>query len=115
MSTIHRSCVLVGRRSALSSGTARFSTVRSIEYRRHGSASTARPIHSRRPARVVLMPVPTSDRHRTHRSELRRRPHRAVAGAEPLEVLAHELTAAIGVTGGDGVGDLAVLAHDLLV
>src|SRR5262249_54340801 len=42
-------------------------------------------------------------------------PHRAVVRAEPLEVLAHELAAAVGVSGGDGVGDLAVLAHDLLV
>src|SRR4051812_31270019 len=114
MSTIHRSCVLVGRRSALSSGTARFSTVRSMEYRRHGSASTARPIHCRRPARVALMPGPTSNRHRTHRSGLRRRPYGAVVRPEPLEVLTHEVTAAIGVTGGDGVGDGAVLAHDLL-
>src|SRR5262245_40269656 len=50
MSMIHRSCVLVGRSSVLSDGTARFRTVRSIEYNRQGSASTARPSHSRRVA-----------------------------------------------------------------
>ena len=31
MSTIHSNCALLGFRSALSDGTARFSTVRSIE------------------------------------------------------------------------------------
>ncbi len=50
MSTIHSSSELLGLRSALRCGTARFSTVRSIEYSRHGSAMTARPIHSRRVA-----------------------------------------------------------------
>src|SRR5919201_6961927 len=43
----HRSCALVGRRSALIFGIARWRTVRSIEYSRHGRASTARPSHSR--------------------------------------------------------------------
>ena len=45
-------CSTIGRsfRSAVSCGTARLSTVRSIEYSMHGSASTARPIHSRRVA-----------------------------------------------------------------
>src|SRR5919197_6127987 len=47
MSMIHRSCALVGRRSALIFGIARWRTVRSIEYSRHGRASTARPSHSR--------------------------------------------------------------------
>jgi hypothetical protein len=37
-----------GPRSALSAGTARFSTVRSIESIRHGRAITASPIYSRR-------------------------------------------------------------------
>src|SRR5687768_4000400 len=50
MSTIQSSSEALGLRSALSCGTARFSTVRSIEYRRHGRAMTARPIHSRRVA-----------------------------------------------------------------
>src|ERR1051326_8590825 len=54
MSTIHSSWVLLGRRSALICGTARFSTVRSIAYSRHGRASTARPVHSLRPARRVV-------------------------------------------------------------
>ena len=50
MSMIHSSSALLGSRSAVSFGTARCSTVRSIEYSRQGSASTASPIHSRRPA-----------------------------------------------------------------
>src|SRR6266536_459816 len=50
MSTIHRSWVLLGCRSALRCGTARFSTVRSMAYSRQGRAITASPIHSRRPA-----------------------------------------------------------------
>src|SRR6266516_2737491 len=54
MSTIHSSSVLVGRRSWLRCGTARFSTVRSIAYSRHGRVSTARLTHSRRPARRVI-------------------------------------------------------------
>ena len=48
MSTIHSSWAPLGCRSALRCGTARFSTVRSIEHRRHGNARTARPTHSRR-------------------------------------------------------------------
>src|SRR5215813_12219572 len=56
MSTIHSSWVLLGCRSWLRCGTARFRTVRSIAYRRHGRVSTARLIHSRRPAcRVIDM------------------------------------------------------------
>src|SRR6266704_5898123 len=51
MSVIHSSWVLLGRRSALSDGTARCSTVRSIAEGRAASASTASPVHSRRPAR----------------------------------------------------------------
>src|SRR5919201_5590972 len=47
MSMIHRSCALVGRRSALIFGIARWRTGRSIEYSRHGRARTARPSHSR--------------------------------------------------------------------
>src|SRR5215469_14504143 len=54
MSTIHSSWVPVGRRLALRCGTARFSTVRSIAYSRHGTVSTATPAHSRRPARPVV-------------------------------------------------------------
>jgi hypothetical protein len=53
MSTIHSSWLL-GRRSALRCGTARYSTVRSMAYSRHGRASTASPTHSRRPARRVV-------------------------------------------------------------
>jgi hypothetical protein len=52
-STIHSNCVLLGCRLALSDGTARFSTVRSIAYTTQGSARTARPIHSRRVARLI--------------------------------------------------------------
>src|SRR5262249_5530551 len=51
MSVIHSSWVLLGRRSLLMAGTARCSTVKSIEYSTAASASTASPIHSRRPAR----------------------------------------------------------------
>ena len=50
MSTIQSSSVALGCRSAVSAGTASVSTVRSIAYSRHGSAITARPIHSRRVA-----------------------------------------------------------------
>src|SRR5258708_7371136 len=52
MSTIHSSWTLLGRRSLLIAGTARFSTVRSIAYIRQGSASTPSPIHSRSPPRA---------------------------------------------------------------
>ncbi len=51
MSTIHSSSALVGSRSALICGRARFSTVRSIEYSMQGSAITRSPVHSRRVAR----------------------------------------------------------------
>src|SRR6266566_3948601 len=60
MSTIHSSSVLLGRRSWLRCGTARFSTVRSIAYSRHGRVSTARLIHSRRPARWAITTFTTS-------------------------------------------------------
>src|SRR6266536_1621375 len=50
MSVIHSSWVLLGRRSWLIAGTARCSTVRSMAYSRQARASTASPIHSRRPA-----------------------------------------------------------------
>src|SRR5437762_9006937 len=53
MSVIHSSWALLGWRSSLRAGTARCSTVRSIAYSRQASASTASPIHSRRPARVA--------------------------------------------------------------
>ena len=56
MSTIQSICVLLGRRSAVRCGTARFRTFRSIESIRHGSASTTRPIHSR--LVVVATPSP---------------------------------------------------------
>src|SRR5919197_4062591 len=52
MSVIHSSCELLGARSALMAGTARYRTVTSIVTSRQGSASTARPIHSRRVAAV---------------------------------------------------------------
>jgi hypothetical protein len=55
MSVIHSSWELLGARSLLSSGTARYSTVTSIEMSRVGSASTASPIHSRRPALVWML------------------------------------------------------------
>src|SRR5919108_6082046 len=53
MSVIHSSCALLGARSALIAGTARYRTVTSIATSRQGSARTARPIHSRRVARTV--------------------------------------------------------------
>src|SRR5215207_8434542 len=53
MSVIHSSWALLGCRSALRAGTARCSTVRSMAYSRQARASTASPIHSRRPARVA--------------------------------------------------------------
>jgi hypothetical protein len=53
MSTIQSNWAPLGCRSALRCGTARFSTVRSIEYRRHGNARTARPTHSRRVAFAI--------------------------------------------------------------
>ena len=65
MSTIQSSSVLLGRRSALMRGSARFSTVRSIDTRNVGSPSTARPSHSRRvaPASVCsVMTIATSRR-----------------------------------------------------
>src|SRR5687768_16864527 len=52
MSMIHSSCALLGCRSALSRGTARCRTVRSIAYTTHARTSTPRPTHSRRPARA---------------------------------------------------------------
>src|SRR5919197_4279820 len=52
MSVIHSSCELLGARSALIAGTARYRTVTSIAMSRQGSASTAKPIHSRRVAAV---------------------------------------------------------------
>ena len=54
MSVIHRSSVLDGARSLVSAGTARNSTERSIVTSSVGSASTASPIHSRRPAVWVV-------------------------------------------------------------
>src|SRR5690242_10785670 len=60
MSTIQSSSVLLGRRSWLRCGTARFSTVRSIAYSRHGRVRTARLIHSRRPARRAVTTLMTS-------------------------------------------------------
>ena len=50
MSMIHSSCAELGCRSSLSAGTARYRTVRSMEMSMQGSARTASPIHSRRPA-----------------------------------------------------------------
>src|SRR5215213_7883706 len=55
MSTIHRSCVLLGFKSTVRWGTARFSTVRSIEYSAQGRASTASPIQSRRVAPEAIV------------------------------------------------------------
>src|SRR5918992_942354 len=57
MSMIQSSSALLGFSSALSAGTARFRTVRSIEYSRHGSAMTTSPIHSRRVALGAPLPV----------------------------------------------------------
>src|SRR5580704_9576229 len=51
MSTIHSNSVPVGISSRLMTGTARFSTLKSRAMTNAGSASTASPVHSRRPAR----------------------------------------------------------------
>src|SRR2546423_9889826 len=50
MSMIQSNCTLLGLRASVRRGTARCSTVRSIEYSRQGKAITASPIHSRFPA-----------------------------------------------------------------
>lgn len=44
-----------GLSSAVSDGSARYSTLRSIEYSRHGNAITAKASHSRRPARIAVV------------------------------------------------------------
>jgi hypothetical protein len=61
MSTIQSIWALVGWRSAVRCGTARFSTVRSIEYSMHGRAMTASPIHSRLPALPGISTVVIAD------------------------------------------------------
>src|SRR5712664_3836570 len=50
MSRIHSCWMLLGDRSLVSCGSARFSTLKSTEINRIGSASTARPSHSRQVA-----------------------------------------------------------------
>ena len=55
MSLIHNSCAPVGRRPALSAGTARCSTLTSMDSSKVGRMRTARPIHSRLPARFMFM------------------------------------------------------------
>src|SRR5450755_966002 len=50
MSTIHNSCALLGFKSSLKRGIAKFKTVKSIVASMQGSASTASPIQSRRVA-----------------------------------------------------------------
>src|SRR5262245_25867380 len=62
MSMIQRSCALVGWSASLIAGTARWRTVRSITYSRQASARTARPIHSRRPARRGVVRVAVIER-----------------------------------------------------
>src|SRR6266702_6884708 len=59
MSVIHSSPALPGFRSAVSDGSAKYSTLRSIEYSRQGRAITASAIHSRRPAGGASGPVIT--------------------------------------------------------
>src|SRR5262249_51310813 len=64
MSPTQSSWVPPGCRPTVSDGTARWSTLKSVEYSRHGSAITASAIHSRRPALavgalVVFMPGKT--------------------------------------------------------
>src|SRR6266700_6607956 len=51
MSVIHSRWALLGCRAALRRGTARYSTLRSMEISSAGRANTASPIHSRRLAR----------------------------------------------------------------
>src|SRR4029453_8579792 len=55
MSMIQSSWALLGWRSSLIAGTARWRTVRSITYSRQARARTLRPIHSRRPARGGIL------------------------------------------------------------
>src|SRR5438445_72347 len=69
MSTIHSSCVLLGRRSWLRCGTARFSTVRSIAYSRHGRVRTARlgggeRVTFRSPGYLLRIDGDAADEHR---------------------------------------------------
>src|SRR5262247_1376681 len=62
MSTIHSSWTLLGCRSLVNAGTARFNTVRSIAYSKHGRARTPSAIHSRRPAGRLEGTMPLSVR-----------------------------------------------------
>src|SRR5207237_3600460 len=57
MSMIQSNCTLLGASASVRRGTARCRTVRSIEYKRHGSAMTANPIHSRMPALGVAAAI----------------------------------------------------------
>ena len=50
MSKIHSCCVLLGSRSRLMNGTAKYSTETSIDTSSSGSSRTASPVHSRAPA-----------------------------------------------------------------
>ncbi|GAA3067614.1 hypothetical protein GCM10010448_58780 [Streptomyces glomeratus] len=53
MSKIHSCWVLLGSRSALIAGIAKYRTETSIETSSSGSIRTPRAVHSRRPARVA--------------------------------------------------------------
>src|SRR5215469_13795954 len=57
MSVIHKSPPLLGLRFAVSDGSARYNTLKSIEYSRQGRAITASASHSRRPASGSPVPV----------------------------------------------------------
>ncbi|GGK09030.1 hypothetical protein GCM10011583_46320 [Streptomyces camponoticapitis] len=55
MSTIHNCCVALGSSDALRNGSAKYSTVMSIDIMRTGTTRTARPTHSFKVARSGLM------------------------------------------------------------
>jgi hypothetical protein len=91
MSTIQSSWALVGFRSALSDGTARCRTVRSIAYTTHAIASTPSPTHSRRPARVApsaVIDIQTVRGVKTHRDlQQPRRRYTALVRARPQRIV----------------------------
>src|SRR5690242_4872084 len=119
MSTIHSSSVLLGRRSWLRCGTARFSTVRSIAYSRHGRVRTARLIHSRRPARRAVTALITSTLPRPPVGRLSVRRSMGIAGYPDLVRFGLLGTMAVWTEGGRLVpvpeAKVRALLADLLI
>src|SRR5690348_1511167 len=119
MSTIHSSSVLLGRRSWLRCGTARFSTVRSIAYSRHGRVRTARLIHSRRPARRAVTALMTSTLPRPPVGRLSVRRSMGIAGYPDLVRFGLLGTLAVWTEGGRLVpvpeAKVRALLADLLI